>query len=265
MATYASYKKLVSDNITNETFVDSHFAAGSPLAYGVQWFFGQPCACSTGCCCLWTVPTGVRRLHIEMWGAGGGGHGQCSCGRCHHFKGAGGGYYNSKTIATSAGCQYTVCAAGNGLCCRQECVGCNGCTSYVNGYNLSNFCALGGMPGCGETSWGEKCYGAWQCCLAPGNNGGDFGMGTQDPAFGGVEFIYNVGRCHCYNQAIFTGSAPLIGTYSGQSLRECWIRCGCWTVPYGHGGQGAMGTYCGSGACGQGGMGGPGLVRITYF
>jgi hypothetical protein len=26
-----------------------------------------------------------------------------------------------------------------------------------------------------------------------------------------------------------------------------------------------MTSYCGSSCCGQGGMGGPGLVRITYF
>jgi len=47
------------------------------------------------------------------------------------------------------------------------------------------------------------------------------------------------------------------------------MRCGCWTVPYGTGGHGAMTTFCGgdSGAmgAGQGGMGGPGLVKITYF
>ena len=46
---------------------------------------------------------------------------------------------------------------------------------------------------------------------------------------------------------------------------ECSIRCGCWTVPYGHGGQNAMTTCCGSGVCGQGGTGGGGLVKITYF
>jgi hypothetical protein len=57
----------------------------------------------------------------------------------------------------------------------------------------------------------------------------------------------------------------LIGTTSHQSIRECWIRCGCWIVPYGHGGQNALTTYCGSGHCGQGGTGGGGLVKITYF
>jgi hypothetical protein len=71
--------------------------------------------------------------------------------------------------------------------------------------------------------------------------------------------------CHCHNQSSFPGSAALIGTTTVQTLRECWIRCGCWTVPYGNGGQSAMNTYCGSGHCGQGGTGGSGLVKITYF
>ena len=113
MATYSSYRKITSENITDGSIVDSHFSPGDPAVYGVKWFFGQPCACSTGCCCLWTVPTRVKRLHIEMWGAGGGGHGSCSCNRCQHFKGAGGGYYNSKTITVSPGWTYTVCASGD--------------------------------------------------------------------------------------------------------------------------------------------------------
>jgi hypothetical protein len=61
-------------------------------------------------------------------------------------------------------------------------------------------------------------------------------------------------------------SAPLIGTEVQMSINYCWMRCGCWTVPYGNGGQSAMSSYCGGGnCCGQGGMGGPGLVRITYY
>jgi hypothetical protein len=45
----------------------------------------------------------------------------------------------------------------------------------------------------------------------------------------------------------------------------CAVRCGCWIAPYGHGGQSAMNTYCAQGTCGQGGTGGPGLVKITFF
>jgi hypothetical protein len=48
-----------------------------------------------------------------------------------------------------------------------------------------------------------------------------------------------------------------------QQNNFCWMRCGCWTVPYGHGAQNAMTNYCDR-CCGQGGTGGPGLVKITY-
>ena len=63
-------------------------------------------------------------------------------------------------------------------------------------------------------------------------------------------------NCHCFynNDAMPTG-APFIGTLGvSYGVRRCWIRCGCWTVPYGHGGQGAITSYCGSGHCGQGGQ-----------
>ena len=29
-----------------------------------------------GCCCAWTVPTGVTWFAVEMWGGGGGGAGE---------------------------------------------------------------------------------------------------------------------------------------------------------------------------------------------
>jgi len=267
MATYSSYKKIIQDNISSGAIVDSHFSAGATSTFGVKWFYGSPGACTNGCCCLWTVPTGVTKLHIQMWGAGGNGHGQCSYSRCHHFQGAQGGYYNSKTISASAGWTYTVCAAGVYPCYSQECTACCGCSSYVTGCNLSNFCALGGATGRAETSWNTTCNSYWDCCLGPGSNGGEFGFGVHTPAWSATEFVYDRGAsCHCYNQAYYTTSAPLIGTQVTQSIRECWVRCGCWTVPYGHGGQGAMGTYCdGYGNWGQGGTGGGGLVKITYF
>jgi hypothetical protein len=42
------------------------------------------------------------------------------------------------------------------------------------------------------------------------------------------------------------------------------MRCGCWSVPYGAGGQSAMTNYCGSSCCGQGGTGGSGVVKVTF-
>ena len=98
-----------------------------------------------------------------------------------------------------------------------------------------------------------------------GNNGGDFGIGNHDPGWSVSKYDTYRGWCHCWQHATSPTSAPLIGSSAYQSLRSCWIRCGCWTVPYGHGGMSALTTYCGSGHCGQGGTGGGGLVKITYF
>ena len=58
------------------------------------------------------LPTGVARATFEIWGAGGNGHGACSCNRCQIYAGAQGGYYATRTIAVTPGDTYTVCAAG---------------------------------------------------------------------------------------------------------------------------------------------------------
>ena len=80
------------------------------------------------------------------------------------------------------------------------------------------------------------------CCVAPGSNGGDFSTYTQDPGWSGTDFVYDRGWCHCWNQSTFSSGAALIGTNAQMSIRHCWTRCGCWSVPYGNGGQSAMTT-----------------------
>lgn len=262
MATYASYKKIVNDNLVDGAVQQAALSPTALNTWTVKWFYGQPCACSTGCCCLWTVPAKVNSIFIEAWGAGGGGHGACDCNRCQHYRGAGGGYYASKYITTAPGCQYTVCAGGNGLCCMQECCGCQGCTSYVNGFNLTNFCAIGGHGGLATGDWSTACFSEWTCCVGPTANGADFGMGNHVGAFNSA----GMGICHCWcKEPTRPTGAPFIGAEISTSLTCCGVRCGCWTVPYGAGGQGAMNTFCAQASTGQGGMGGPGLVRITYF
>ena len=167
-------------------------------------------------------------------------------------------------IETNGGCGYTVCAAGVYPCLSRECYGCVGCSSYVNGHNLSNFCAIGGCRGNANPSWSTACASLNPCCRAPGNNGGDFGIGNHGSAWSNSRHDTYRGWCHCYHYGHSPTSAPLIGTTAYQSIRNCWIRCGCWIVPYGHGGLNALTTYCGR-CCGQGGTGGGGLVKITYF
>ena len=265
MASYESYKKISADGIVDGAVEAADFTVPLNQTYGVKWVYGTPAALTSGCCCLWTVPTGVKRIHIELWGSGGNGSGSCSCNRCHHFRGAQGGYYNSKMISVQEGWQYTVCAAGVYRCCSRECTGCEGCTSYANGCNLSNFCARGGQRGYAETSYNTLCHSVNDCCNAPGSNGGDFYQVTVSPTWSGAEFVYDRGFCHCYPQATNSSGAALIGTNVQQSVRSCWNKCGCWSAPYGNGGQNGMSSYCGNGHCGQGGTGGGGLVKITYF
>ncbi|MBO71856.1 MAG: hypothetical protein CL508_06035 [Actinobacteria bacterium] len=266
MASYSSYKKVSGASLQAASLDSTKFDPSTRKTYGVKWIFGSPNSCSNGCCCLWTIPAGVRKVQWEIWGAGGSGAGACSTSRCHHYKGAGGGYYNTKTIDVTPGDSYSICAAGNGNCCRFECNGCRGCASYVNGTNLSNFCAIGGYEAYANTSWNSACMSYWDCCIQSGSNGGDFGFGNHSGAFGGAQWWFGHGHCHCLHQQTRATSAPLIGTEVQMSINWCWMRCGCWTVPYGNGGQSAMSSYCGgSNCCGQGGMGGPGLVRITYY
>ena len=264
MASYSSYKQISSDQVAAGSVPSSAIASGTFSNWCVKWIHGAPNqVCTTGCCCAWTVPTNVTRVTWEVWGAGGNGHGECNCNRCGNWHAAGGGYYNTKTHSTNGGCVYTVCAGGVYRCCSRECVGCQGCSSYVNGYNLSNFCAIGGARGCYTNAWGDQCNAHFEnCCYEPGFHGGEFAMGNH----AGTSYRPGGFNCHCFfnNDATPTG-APFIGTLGvSYGVRQCWIRCGCWTVPYAHGGQGATTSYCGSGHCGQGGQGGGGLVKITY-
>ena len=262
MATYSSYKKVSGASLSPGSITDAKIASSAFKNYCVKWIRGCLGECSPGCCCLWTVPTGVRRVTFELWGAGGNGHGMCVNNRCQHYAGAQGGYYASKTISVNDGCQYTICAAGVHPCESVECYACHGCTTYVNGFNLSGFCAIGGKGGCANSSWSTACYSDFgRCCVGPsGIWNADFAMGNHAGGFSGS---YN---CHCYRHTECTTGAPMMGTggVSGE-LTECWMRCGCWHVPYGVGGQGAMTTYCGSNCCGRGSTGGSGVVKITYF
>ena len=106
MASYTSYKKVVADQIPNSTFDYNNLASGIRERFCVKWFYGISCRCSAGCCCNWSVPSCVRNLNWEIWGAGGNGSGACSCNRCHHTKPPGGGSYVSKSHITTPGCAY---------------------------------------------------------------------------------------------------------------------------------------------------------------
>ena len=154
---------------------------------------------------------------------------------------------------------YTVCAGGVYRCCSRECNGCIGCASYVNGYNLSNFCAQGGARGCANTDWSVACTSRNFCCVSPGTWGGDFAMAPHQDGFSGHW------DCHCGPSVTTecTSGAPFLTSSTETQSVHCWSRCGCWTAPYATGGKGGQTQYCGR-CCGQGGQGGSGVVRITY-
>ena len=100
-----------------------------------------------GANCTWTVPSGVTCARFQIWGAGGGSPESRCCG---FVPPASSGAYASVIIPVSSGNNYTLCA-GCAYCCYAYGDGYNqqrGDTSYVQGSNLSNFCALGGWSGC---------------------------------------------------------------------------------------------------------------------
>ena len=116
--------------------------------------------------------------------------------------------------------------------------------------------------GCANTDWSTACNSAFSCCIGPTSNGSDFTMGNHPGTFDNN----GMGICRCWCAATTSTGAPFIGGEVTTQLTCCVMRCGCWTVPYGTVGHGAMTNFCGQGNwCGQGGMGGPGLVKITYF
>jgi len=269
MASYTSYKagRVTAVNIVAGAITNAQLAPGVRNTYSTFWVYGDPNFCTTGCCCLWTVPGGVKAVKFEAWGAGGNGAGACVCDRCQHWMGSSGGMHNHVSVCAQPGCQYTICAAGVYRCLSIECSSCNGCTSYVNGPNISNFCACGGGGGCSNGSWTDSCASYMDSCQNSGTPGGHFSNFTHNGAYSAAgPYTYPGDACHCwkrYNQSTAASGLNTGGNYT--SLAECWMRCGCWTVPYGAGGMSAQSTYCGTVCCGQGGTGGSGLVKITYF
>ena len=269
MADYSSYKSrdLVESNFNAQAFTADKLGPTVRACYTVKWVYGSPSACSPGCCCAWVVPTNVRRVKWEIWGAGGNGSGACSCNRCQHYMGSGGGTYNTKHITSAPGCTYTVCAGGVYRCYSRECGACNGCTSYVNGFNLSGFCACGGGAGCANGSWTDACFSYMNTCRCAGTNNGEMAGWTHYGPFtaaGGYQ--YPGDACHCWKRMTYSESAAFLHVGRiDQYQNFCWIRCGCWSVPYAAGGQLGMTSYCGSSCCGQGGTGGSGVVKITYY
>lgn len=279
MATYGSYKQVATESIVDQVVPSNALATGAGQAFGVQWIYNergmacQNCANAGGCteqangkCCLWTVPSEVSTVTFEIWSGGGGGAGMMCCNYCSFSIGGAGGNYATKTISVTPGWTYTVCAGGSWPCATSyTCSAGMGCASFVTGCNLSNFCVVGGCGGwmCDGDAWGPRHHdsGCANCNIC-GYFGADFGM------MGSVGLKHGHGACHCYRTTAWTGTAPIIGKTQAVGASETWCACGCYVNWPAGGGMSASSSYCGNWAknCGAGmGMGGSGVVRITYI
>lgn len=220
-------------------------------------------------CCAWTVPTGVTNIFIEMWGAGGGGGGNGNCCCCSAGIGGGAGGYIAATIPTVAGCVYTICVgAGGSMGCSSCTNGGTGGTSYITGYNLSGFCALGGTGATSGTCNGcqPQCYGSNFCNQGCGMIGSSTYVNNQLSICGsGGRLFGKPNGCRFENKG---GSAPFNGGLGGWAS---YSSCCPWSQNWGGiggdfpggGGSGAHASCC-CGTCNCGGCGAGGLVRIWY-
>lgn len=206
------------------------------------------------CCCLWTVPENVSTVTFEIWGGGGAGGAKCCC-RCEGTSSGAGGGYALKTVATSPGTQYTICAAPGGvqLYCAPggTSYGCAGGTTYVTGTGLTNFCAVGGTGGCWPGCASSGCY-----CFGGTSYGGDVCI------YGGTSEFTLIWNGYC--QMSVGGASPMGGSTVGKHNNHCCMggKPGCQGLFPGGGGTGVHTCCCDCCVCS--GAGAPGLVRVTF-
>ena len=278
MATYSSYKQISSAQIDSGTITEDLLVPGAGHEYGVQWIYngrghachdcssaGNCCEQANGRCCLWTVPSGVTRVTFEIWSGGGGAPGHTCCNCCSFSIGGAGGNYGIKTVSTSPGCQYTICAGGSWRCEKSHtCSATMGCRSYVNGFNLSNFCVFGACGGwmCNGDAWGARTFqNSCANCNICADRGADFGMS------GSMGWKMGASTCRCTGQTSGSGSAPFVGKMQVAATTEAWCACGCYVNWPAGGGMPGVSSYCGNRAkccAGGSGQGGSGIVKITF-
>jgi len=238
-----------------------------------------------GCCLHWTVPTGTQIITFEILSGGGPGG---SAGHDYDIgHGGAGGNYNEKTICLEAGhfnssagseSAYTLCAGGTSQCsccttCNRACR--HGCTSYVNGPGLSNFCSIGGHGG--STSWDvmSNCYnchiGNAQCDRGNYNAGwvshncNDATRGG-DMCFRGINSSFHKEYDCCTHIGTTTGGPAGPFTVSGTGIGKQWCtgNSACCSAHSAFPGGGGAGSSHGAGTPCTGGFGAGGLVKVTY-
>lgn len=212
-----------------------------------------------GRCCLWTAPAGTSSVTFEMWGGGADGQGSRCCERAGTMPTS--GSYAIKTVDTTDGCQYRICAAGTGCygcCCG---TGPQGRPSYTVDITAGSTigCAPGGRGGCSDMTRGGFRRG-YICCW-----GLLSGTGLGDVVIDGTGSISIVSQ-YC-NQHMYMhvpggmGSERMTSAVCAvdMTMAGCSMLCG----PPSPGGAGAPGRACGGGYC-QGHWGGYGIVKVTY-
>ena len=234
-----------------------------------------------GRCCAFTVPNGTTSIKFEI--LSGGGPGGSSGGDYDHGCGGQGGNYGVRTLTKSVngftdGTVYTVCAAGSSNCscccsCNQNCR--HGCTSFVNGTGLSNFCAIGGMGG--STSWDmiSQCYnchiGNVQCNVGNYNAGWITNV-CNDPVYGsdmcfrGTSGSYNAQYDCCADHFSVAGSpsGPISAGHGIGGKHMCVGNLACCSAHAAFPGGGGAGHATASVSACWGSFGAGGLVKITY-
>ena len=233
-----------------------------------------------GKCCLWTVPTGITSVKFEI--LSGGGPGGSSGGDYDNGVGGAGGNYTvkqlTKSIAgfTDGTSTYTICSAGTSdcsCCCQCNTSARHGCTSYVTGTGLTNFCALGGMGG--NTSWDvhSNCYnchiGNTQCSLGNYNAGWN-NDSCNTPTYGGsIEFRGTTGSmnqqydcCADYFSVAGSPSGPFAVSHGISGKHWCTGDQACCSAHAAFPGGGGAGHSAPPGC--WGGFGAGGLVKVTY-
>jgi len=286
-------------NLLGKEFKSSVSALGTtvePIHDGKVWIYmdmQRSCCCqcaNTNCICRWCVPCGVTKVTFEIWGGGGGGAGACCC-----MSGIPGttGAYSRKTLTypdIEGGYCYSMCVA-TATSNTNSFRGVRGCTTYITGPGLSNFCAEGGYGGC-------SCCGIWsttanysQDCITFASAGGDPSagdcLGYGPPAYGGDENIRGRSgwiRAQCQSNCAVKAMLPypprLIDHSGGWTTTHYCTCATCgeqnhcffnhpwagdpWCYSSGIPGFGnASGITCSSSCvCGTPGSGG--MIRITY-
>ena len=219
------------------------------------------------CCYSWIVPTGVTNATFEIWGGGGGGGGARCCG---YGPPGGAGAYSKKTVSVTAADCYQLFLAPATDCSSDAC-GCRGCTTYVVGTGLSNFCAEGGMSGCWTCSPTTCCQAVCTCgstgltatminstisgttltvgsvsagIITVGMKLTGTGVTTDTTILSGSALSWTVDRSQTVTTTTITGTtSDMAKAYGGDNnmdgVRGCfWVSCldnSCWNkqfVPY---------------------------------